>query len=200
MLHSGARRRALLYSRLGCRGGRSGRRFFDNRRARIQKHGHREERRKNDQFFHSLKLFLHRTIGADASTRCISGEVFRKNLVRSVFDARTQALSTRALPFGFEDALLQRARPRPALPANLFPARDFSCAVGFLPLRQGCGQTFPSQLAIERLRAGILNRDANSGRQMTQRHRGRNLIHVLPARASRTGERFLEVGFAQHGI
>lgn len=32
---------------------------------------------------------------------------------------------------------------------------------------------------------------------MAQRHGGRNLIYILPARPGRTGERFLEVAFGK---
>ena len=68
--------RALFHRRLCRRGGRGRYRFFDNRRARIQKHGHCEKRRKNDKFFHSWNCSFTEPFGTDASTRCVSGEVF----------------------------------------------------------------------------------------------------------------------------
>jgi hypothetical protein len=125
---------------------------------------------------------------------------FPKNFFRSIVDARTQLLRSRTLSLGFEDAFFQSARSRSALSPELFPLRGFGGALRFPALLQRCGQSFSRQFAIERLGAGILDRNGNSRRQMTQGHRRRNLVHVLTPRPAGTSERFLQVSFAQHGI
>jgi hypothetical protein len=148
--------------------------------------------------FFIVGLFLHKPIDTDISTRCLSGELF-SDFVRSVVDSGAQFLGSRALPFRFQNPFFQTARPWPALPSNLFAARDLSGAQGLAASLQRFRQTLPRQLAIHRLRTGILNRDANACWPVPQSHRSGNLVDVLTAGPAGASKRFLQVGFAQHG-
>ena len=198
MLHLSTWNRAFLHRRR-----RSGRRwcdrFFDNGRARIQKHGHGENRHENDQFFHSLKLFPSLTVRRRCLNQTYFGCRFSKINLGLIVDLRSQFLRPRPQPLRFEDALFQSARPGSSLTALLFPARDFSGPRRMPTLLQRCGEAFAGELAIECLRARVLDCHRYARGHMAKRDRSRNFVDVLSARTAGTSERLLQIGLAQHG-
>ena len=120
-------------------------------------------------FFIVGVVFLHKPIATDASTRCVSTTLF-ENFISLILPAGTQPLCARPPAFRFQDALLQTTRARPSLPANLFPTiffrGNFVLGLSIDELRE----TFSRQFAVLRLRSGILDGNAEAGRQMTERH------------------------------
>ena len=57
-------------------------------------------------------------------------------------------------------------------------------------------QTFARQLAVLRLRARILYRDADSAWPVSKRHGGGDLVYVLSTRAAGARENFLQIDLA----
>ena len=147
-------------------------------------------------FFIVEVVSFHCQFAADASTSCIKGEDFFLNYL--IVRRGAELLDSGSPAFRFQNALLQTAWPRRALTTNFLSTRDLSSTLFFATLFQRRSQTFPRQLAIHRLRTGILNRDADASRPVTQSHRGGNLVNVLTARSAGTGKCFLQVGFAKH--
>ena len=137
----------------------------------------------------------------DSSAQVPRPDVFRVQISESfsplILDARSHFFRPRALSFRFQDALLQSPRPGPALPAALLSFRFrgliFLAFLSFEQLAQPLARQFP----VGGLRARILDRHAQTRGPMPQRHGGRNLVYVLPTRATRPGKRFLEIGLAK---
>src|SRR5215212_3283026 len=88
---------------------------------------------------------------------------FSEILFALILGPGTQPFRSRPPPFGFQNAFLQAARPRPSLPANLFAALvfrfDFLPRLSFDHVSQSLSREFP----ILGLRPGILDRDAEAG-------------------------------------
>lgn len=76
-------------------------------------------------FFIVEVVSFHKRFGADASTRCISGEDF-PTLFLLVVDPGSQFLRPRPLTLRFQDALLQSTRAGRTLPAQLLAPGNFS--------------------------------------------------------------------------
>ena len=93
----------------------------------------------------------------------------------------------------FEDALLDPTRAFRVLPPLLRHGRPLRRADLGALLFDGVEQPLPGELAVEGLRARILHRDGHAGRHMAQRHRGRDLVHMLPAGTGAAGETLVEI-------
>src|SRR5213595_1462310 len=103
------------------------------------------------------------------------GRRFSKLYFRLIVDSRPQFLGSGPLPFGFQNALLQRAWTWRALATPLLALCSLDrVLLAFLPLEQ-FAQSLARNLPVSRLRPGILHRYAQARRQMFQGHSGRDL-------------------------
>ena len=93
-----------------------------------------------------------------------------------------QFFELRALSLRLENSALQTCRPRRISPANLRSCGALRLALFRGSALDGFEQSLPSQLPVAYLRTGILHRHAHAAGPMAQRHGGRNLIYILPAR------------------
>ena len=80
--------------------------------------------------------------------------------------------------------------------SHFFFSGDLGSAQLFVALFDGREKSFTRECAITRLRARILHGHADSSGAMSQRHRSRDLVHMLTPRAAGTREPFLKIRFA----
>src|SRR6516225_5976310 len=90
--------------------------------------------------------------------------------IPSNFDLGTLSLQFAPFPFFLQNFLLKSRWSRRFFSARLFALRDFRSPLLFSSSFDSIEQPFPRQLAIHRLRAGILNRHADTARLMSQCH------------------------------
>jgi hypothetical protein len=76
---------------------------------------------------------------------------------------------------------------------RFFALRDFIDTLFFSIALDRIQQSFPSHLAVHRLRARILHGDADATRLVMQRYSGCNLVYILAPRPAGSRKGFLKV-------
>ena len=107
--------------------------------------------------------------------------------------AATVLFGFRTAAFAFHHPPLDPAWTGRVLASELLAGVDDFPPVGAAALLDLIEQAFAGDLAVGGLGTRILNRDRCSGGAMAQRHGGRDLVDVLPARPARAGEGFREI-------
>jgi hypothetical protein len=113
-----------------------------------------------------------------------------------IVDLASKFFQRAAFSFRFQNFSFECSRPRRFAASLFFTSGNLRASHRALSIFDCIEQTLSRELAIHRLRTGILNRYADAARLMPECHRSGDFVYVLTAGTTRPRERFFKIDIA----
>jgi hypothetical protein len=113
-----------------------------------------------------------------------------------IVDLASKFFQRATFSFRFQNFSFERSRPRRFAASLFFTSGNLRASHRALSIFDCIEQTLSRELAIHRLRTGILSRYADAAGSMPQRYRSGDFVYVLTAGTTRPREPFFKIDLA----